>query len=119
MRALPRENHVRLDRLFEQLDRAVRSGELRSITRLWPDFEAELLAHLDLEERLVFPHLDRLDPAGIEQLAWEHVQIRDKVDLLSNDLESHISDLSLLLEFLELLKAHARREDLLMYRWAD
>ena len=119
LKALPRENHVRLDQLFEQLADAVRQTQTRHVARLWPEFEVELLAHLDLEERLVFPHLARLDPAGIESLAWEHAQIRQKLDEISSDLGDHLSQLPSITEFLELLKAHARREDLLMYRWAE
>jgi hypothetical protein len=119
LRALPRENHVRLDQLFEQLAEAVRQDQARHVARLWPDFETELLSHLDLEERLVFPHLAGVDAAGVERLAWEHAQIRQKLDEISGDLEDHLSQLPSIGEFLELLKAHARREDLLMYRWAD
>lgn len=119
LRGLLSRHHDRLDKIFGDLVRAFDVGEREQAARLWNGFEAELAAHFELEERRIFPELACAAPAEAAALECEHDRIREKVAELGVGLDLHLTRADAVAKLLFELKAHADREEALLYRWAD
>jgi hypothetical protein len=109
-------------RMEEQLDafascpgRSAGPGELRA---RWERFERQLAAHLAMEECYLLPAFAEEHPAEAHQILVEHASIKAGVA----ELEAHLERDSLRSErvaaFGAYLRAHARREEALLYAWA-
>jgi len=112
------EHHRVLD---ERLDRIVIGAQVRDATELraeWSDFERELLRHLEYEEAEVVPGLARVNPAEARAILAEHASIRATLADLGMNLDLHLLRSEAVAAFVQQLKAHARREDELLYAWA-
>lgn len=119
LQALLGEEHARLTRRVEQLLSAFEDGDRAEASTLWDGFEAELEAHLGLEERLILPEFAKVDAAEAAALIREHDAIRDTLAELGVGVDLHATNASAVQRFVQMLEAHAKREDALMYRWAD
>ena len=116
---LLRRDHARLDALFTELLDQFAEGNQRQMRAAWTDLDAGLTSHLDLEDRRILPLLAKVDPGEARALGAEHVRIRRLLAELGVGLDLHLVQLDRVREFIDLLRAHARREDQLLYRWAD
>ena len=87
--------------------------------RGWARFERQLLAHLTLEENDLIPALMAVNRAAAQGLLNEHAHIRSRLAELGAAVDLHIVRLDVAREFIEELRAHAKHEDELLYRWAD
>ncbi len=81
-------------------------------------FAAEIAAHFEVEEAILFPEMERLlGPLElVTKLREEHQTLRELVKRLSENLNREhepggLRDLSTLDEFSDLLEAHVRREE--------
>ena len=113
-----RSDHARLDALFEELLDDFADGHQREIRSTWTEFDRSLLVHLDTEERFILPRFERVNPAETAALRAEHARIRRLLGELGVGVDLHLVRLELAREFIDLLRAHARREDTLLYLWA-
>ena len=86
---------------------------------LWTQFDHELLSHMEAEERFVLPTFARVDAEEALSLLREHGVIRAQLLELGVAVDLHLARYTRALELVELLRAHAGREDNLLYRWAD
>jgi hypothetical protein len=112
------EHHRVLD---ERLDRMVTSALVRDGADLraeWDDFERELLRHLEYEEAELLPELAADNPAEARAIVAEHAEIRAKLADLGLSLDLHLLRSEAVEAFVRQLKAHARREDDMLYAWA-
>ena len=113
-----RSDHARLDALFEELLDDFADGRQREIRSTWTEFDRSVLVHLDTEERFILPLFERVNPEETAALRAEHARIRRLLGELGVGVDLHLVRLEMAREFIGLLRAHARREDLLLYRWA-
>jgi hypothetical protein len=107
--------------LDDQLDRtmaAIEANELSTLDVLWIQLEARVLAHLEAEERFVLPTFARVDPAEAMALLREHGHIREQLLELGVAFAQHYIRPRRFAQLVTLLRAHARREDQLLYQWA-
>lgn len=111
-------DHQRLDALFERLLAAFHADARSELCPLWTEFDSRLRAHLALEEEHILPELARVDPVEARALIEEHVQIRQRLSELDIAVDLHLARQPAIGALVELLRAHAKREDELMYRWA-
>jgi hypothetical protein len=111
-------DHQRLDALFERLLAAFHADARGELAPLWAEFDSRLRAHLALEEEHILPEFARMDPAEARALADEHVQIRKRLSELDIAVDLHLASEPTIDALIKLLRAHAKREDELMYRWA-
>ena len=118
VQTLLRREHAQLETLFEELVTAFRAGDREESAALWNAFESDLEAHMVLEEKLILPEFAKVDAAEAAQLAGEHAAIRTSLSELGIGVDLHCTNLDAVEAFIRLLKAHAKREDALMYRWA-
>jgi hemerythrin-like domain-containing protein len=119
LRFVLNRDHARLDALFEQLTAAFNANATAELPQLWTAFESGLTSHLALEERDILPEFARLAPAEAAVLMREHAEIRKQLSQLGIALDLHLTRAEAVAELVRLLRSHAKREDALMYRWAQ
>ena len=119
LRGVLTSDHARLDQLFQDLVGALRADAREDAARLWGRFDSELSAHMDLEERLILPAFFEENAAEANSLLEEHAQIRRLLTELGLGLDLHLTRAEVVEDFVERLRRHARREDELMYAWAE
>jgi len=71
------------------------------------------------EERHVLPAFRAVDQREADDLQREHDFIRRRLTELGVGLDLHLLRAEVVADFLALLRGHARREDALLYRWAE
>jgi len=86
---------------------------------LWTDLDHGLLAHLEAEERYVLPAFAHIDREEARALLREHGLIRERLLELGVAVDLHLGRYEAGRELVDMLRAHADREDNLLYRWAD
>jgi hemerythrin-like domain-containing protein len=89
------------------------------VARLWTDFERGLLAHFELEEQCILPELAKEDAVEASELTREHARLRAKLGELGVGADLHLTRDEAVADFIARLRAHAAREDALMYRFAQ
>jgi hypothetical protein len=112
------ENHERLEALYQRLMDAMAAGA-PDARALWTELDHGLLAHIEAEERYVLPAFARVDAAAARELLQEHGKIRQELLELGIAMDLHAIRYERSEEFIRMLRAHAWREDNLLYRWAD
>lgn len=116
---LLRRDHARLDALFTELLDQFAEGNQHQMRAAWTDLDAGLTSHLDLEDRRILPLFAEVDSEEARALGAEHVRIRRLLAELGVGVDLHLVRLDSAREFIDSLRAHAQREDQLLYRWAD
>ena len=111
-------DHAGLEALFEELLEEFADGHQREIRSTWTEFERRLLVHFDAEERFILPLFERVNPEETAAVRAEHAQIRKLLGDLGVGVDLHLVRLELARELIDFLRAHAQREEVLLYRWA-
>jgi hemerythrin-like domain-containing protein len=119
LRRLLREDHERLDRLFSELLAAFQADAREDAAHLWNDFDTGLRTHLELEESFIFPEFAKVQPEETTALEREHEHIRERLLQLGVGVDLHLTNDAQVDEFVRELRAHAAREDELLYQWAE
>ena len=112
------QDHARLDRLFQDLLYAFEADARTEVARLWNQFDSDLRAHMQLEEEHLLPKFLDFNAPEAHALMREHQSIRDQLLQLGIGVDLHLVRLEKVAEFVRDLRAHAKREDDLMYRWS-
>ncbi len=112
-------DHQRLDGLFTELLDRFRDGDREGLRRTWTAFETGLLGHVTAEERYVMPLFARVQPGEASALIQEHAEIRRLLDVLGVGIDLHAVKLDVAQDLVDKLRAHAKREDGLLYAWAE
>jgi iron-sulfur cluster repair protein YtfE (RIC family) len=113
------EDHRRLEALMERVEKACADGDRQEIAKLWDDFDAGLVAHLEAEETFLFPALRQFSERDARALTEEHKHIRERLAELDAAVDLHIVRLTTVKEFIDELQAHAAHEDALLYARSD
>lgn len=118
--SLLEDAHRALDEHLAEVIDAVDAGLERSaLVEVWRAFDHALRAHLELEETWLLPGLQASHPDEVRALRDEHIALKAWLEELDLAVELHSVRAAALLAFLGNLRAHARTEDLGIYRWAD
>jgi hemerythrin superfamily protein len=112
------QDHARLDRLFQDLLEAFEADARTEVARLWTQFDNDLRAHMQLEEEHLLPKFLEFNAPEALALMREHQSIRDQLLQLGIGVDLHLTRHEKVAEFVRDLRAHATREDDLMYRWS-
>jgi hemerythrin HHE cation binding domain-containing protein len=118
LQTLLARDHQRLDALFERLLAAFHADAHAQLGPLWTEFDSRLRGHIALEEEHILPEFARIDPAEARELAKEHMRIRKLLSERDIAGDLHLAREETIRDLVTLLRAHAKREDDLMYRWA-
>jgi polyisoprenoid-binding protein YceI len=118
IRAVLSQDHDRLERQFESIMAEASSDDPIALRQGWQAFESELLRHFDDEETQVLPAFAQQKPNEAQTLLYEHQGTRGQLTKLGVDLDLHSLSAERVADFVASLRAHARREDDLLYPWA-
>lgn len=114
-----REDHRRLERLFQELENAVECANDPTIRATWTEFERGVTTHLETEERELFPALQERHPEEIARLQRDHDRIRKLILDLGIAADLHTLRKDVADELVGALREHAAREDQTLYPWAQ
>jgi len=109
-------DHQRLDALFQRLLDDVRCGDWTVCQATWNGFERQLLGHLETEEQYLLPIFEREYPNETAALEQQHQSIRSLLADLGVRIELHALREQHVRHFIDFLKTHAAREEMLLYR---
>jgi hemerythrin-like domain-containing protein len=112
-------DHDRLDGAFQAIVTRVGGGDFQQIESEWLAFQGALLRHLDAEEKHLIPALAKDRPREAQILLDEHTQIRVQLLQLGADLDVQCLQVERATAFVDVLRAHARREENIYYPWTD
>ena len=112
-------DHARLDALFVELLDQFAEGNRRAVRAAWAQLDDGLAAHMAAEERHLLPLFEKIDLRETLALKAEHVSIRRMLAELGVGIDLDLVQPDLARAFIATLRAHARREDELLYRWAN
>ena len=113
------DDHAALDASFDALLAAMHGGDAAACQASWSRFEQGLLAHMDAEEVFLLPAFERIDPAETIAIRQEHATLRHLLADMGVRLELHAVREEHVKRMVETLRGHARREELVLYRWAE
>jgi hemerythrin superfamily protein len=112
-------DHDRLERAFQAIVTRAYGGDFQQLEAEWLIFQRALLGHLDAEEKYLIPALAEDRPGEAAVLLDDHARIRDKLLELGVDLDLHCLRAERVDAFVEVLRAHAHREEHMFYPWVD
>jgi len=113
------QHHRGLEGAFDAIVAKAEEGDPLALRAAWTAFEAELVTHLDIEERDLLPLFERSDPGEGEALRAEHEAIRASLFELGLSLDLHQLQATVAIDFVAGLRAHARREGERFYPWIE
>ena len=112
-------DHLRLDALFDDVLKRLALDDRDETRTAWNDFEKGLLAHLEVEEKFILPKFGKDHELEASVIRREHDGFRKKLAELGVMVDLHAIRMNVANDFVRALREHARREDSLMYRWAQ
>jgi hemerythrin-like domain-containing protein len=114
------QHHRGLEEAFKATVARAKSDTDPSTSRAaWDAFERELLAHMEIEEKDLFPLFGRVYPEEARALHAEHDVIRERLFEIGLALDLRRLGTPAIDEFAARLRAHALREDLMLYPWTE
>ena len=112
-------DHAEIELLLQDLLAGFDSGERTVASSAFQAFDRRLSAHLAFEDEMLLPLLAGIDRQEADEIAAEHRAIRTRVETLAIADNLHLSRASEIHALVELLRAHARREEAALYWLAD
>lgn len=112
-------HHRRLETLFDELQQQARYADQRSLCECWSRFEAAVVAHIQLEEDQILPAFRLAMPDEARLIVRDHEEIRRFLVAVGVEVELHLLRLGTTGPLIDRVRAHARREEQLMYPWAE
>ena len=113
------QEHQALDALYEEVANRVHCGDTAALDASWSSLEVRLLTHMDFEEEHLLPGFEVVAPDEVARIRAEHRAIRRALAEAGIAIELHTLREATVEEFLALLRAHAAREERLLYPWAN
>ncbi|AKU95475.1 Universal stress protein family [Labilithrix luteola] len=114
-----RRDHRRLEQVYEGLASAYRRGDWNEVIEEWNHFEPALMAHMEREEREVFPSFRLVAPEEAKALLDEHEQLRRLLATLGVHIEIHAFPMADAEDLIERLHQHEVREATALYPFVD
>jgi len=115
---LLRADHAGLAQLAERVVKELAEGDRDDVRAIIVDLQARVLAHLDGEERDLLAGYAEYAPEDAEHIVREHAGIRKALAEMDLATDLHLVRADAVGAFLDLLRAHAERENRGLYRWA-
>jgi len=112
-------DHQAIERRLDGLSDAVEGADWPTILAVFRHVDRGLRAHIDGEERYLFPHFEASHPDVIEELRSEHGHTRQALDELMIQTELHTLRREAIDDLIGQLRTHASKENRTLYAWAD
>jgi len=114
-----RRDHHRLEKLFTRLQAACLEDDWSEVRTQWDAFELALRAHMESEEKHVLPAFRRAEGDEAAAIVAEHDQLRNLLGELGVRVDLHAVTEPEIEQLLARVRAHALREDRILYPWLD
>jgi Hemerythrin HHE cation binding domain len=112
-------HHHQIEAACLEIMSAAFTGDSRDLAARWRVIEREFLAHMAAEERLLLPAYQRAEPKNAQDLRSDHAVLRERALEIGVAIQLHTIRCEQLQHFVEALRAHAHREEVGLYRWAQ
>jgi hypothetical protein len=112
-------DHDQIERLLVRLIEAFDTGDRDVAAAAFRDAERRVLDHFAIEDKVVLPELAPHYPEEAQAIAEEHRAMRAVLDEIGINVDLHAARASAIRALVDRLRAHARREEALLYRWID
>jgi hemerythrin superfamily protein len=112
------QEHRHVEALLERMSDSVRIGDPRALCEAWNRFDKELNEHMRFEEEELLPRFAEVDPPEARALLAEHQELRRLLGELGVGVELHSLRADVVEQLFARLRAHAKREDQILYPWA-
>ncbi|HEX8108028.1 MAG TPA: hemerythrin domain-containing protein [Kofleriaceae bacterium] len=119
LRLLLAEHHRELETACRALLGHTYGEDPRELSLQYRAFERSTLDHLAAEEELILPAYADHDPDDAAAIRREHATIRRLLFQVGIEVELHIVRAGTVKRLIDVLQAHAAREDASVYRWAQ
>jgi hypothetical protein len=113
-----RGDHDELEALAARALAIVEEGDSEEVRALLASIEKRLCEHMEGEERDLVPRYAEEHPDDAAAVLADHAEFRRIFDELAIAGDLHLVRLERVKELLDRLKAHAKRENAGLYRWA-
>jgi hypothetical protein len=113
-----RADHDVFEEIAGRILQTVVEGDREDVSDAMSALEASVLTHLDGEEKDLIPRFALHDPSEAKLILQDHAAIRKRLTELDISTDLHLVRADALRLFLDALRAHAKREDTGLYRWA-
>jgi nucleotide-binding universal stress UspA family protein len=114
-----RAEHERLEQMYAALAAAYTTDDWGEVRVQYGRLEAALIAHMELEEKSIFPAFRAVDDDEAKALLAEHDELRRRLAALGIAIDLHAVPRADVDALLARLRAHATREAYLLYPWMD
>jgi len=114
-----RLGHRELEGLFQRILDAFEANDREAVAALWTQFDDQLNAHLNAEERFFIPSLMTTNERAARAILQEHRLFRSRLLEFAAQVDLHVIRLEAARTFIDELRAHAAHEDRVLYGWAD
>jgi hypothetical protein len=118
LRTIEPHHHERIEQLLDRLAHESYGDDPRALCDAWAQLDRALEAHFRDEEAYVLPAFADANPGEARALLAEHAAIRRLAAELGVDVELHAIRADTIGQLRQRLRAHAEREDAIMYPWA-
>lgn len=112
-------DHQRLEEIVTEVLAAPAATNPVERQRMWRTLEARIQSHFEAEEKYAIPKLMAARPRDGHALLAEHKHLRRRLAELAAEIGLSIARFESALGFVDELRAHARHEETLLYRWCD
>lgn len=118
------EDHDRLDRILRGFQQAREKVDLSRARNLFQEFNAGFQQHLDWEEEILFPLIERRTgmhlPGPSTAMHVEHQQIKALLKQIEDAMGKKTAGAEESIQALaEMLTVHVKREEKVLYPWID
>jgi hemerythrin-like domain-containing protein len=111
--------HALLEQALFELACAAEGADRSALVQAFTEVERGLVAHLELEERELFPLVEPFHPDAIETARKNHEEIRRLLADLGVRADLHTLDKATVDELVEVLRRHFEHEDRTLYHWLE
>lgn len=111
-------DHEDLAALAARVDKELTEGDRDDVRAVIADLQTRVLAHLDSEERDLLPGYAEAAPEDAQIILSEHAAVRKALAEMDMATDLHLVRANAVGAFMDLLRAHAERENRGLYRWA-
>jgi hemerythrin superfamily protein len=113
------DDHRRLDVLLEVLLDRFHMNDAEAARAAWTELDRGLTAHIKAEETSILPLFAQHDRDEAAVIRSEHARIQSLLTELGVMLDLHALREEKVAEFIDFLRAHAAREESVLYPWAE
>jgi hypothetical protein len=111
-------DHAALEAALKRFCSVLSTGSPEIAQGLWDAITSDLGAHLRAEERHILPVFERAYPHHGAMIRRHHDELRRALEAMSVELSRDRLEPSAVDGLLEVLRRHARHEEVVFYYWA-